>query len=134
MYLLDTVVISEMPKRKRDPGVISWLADQRQNDLFVSVITLGEIRRGIWLQEKKNPAFAMRLQEWLDAFVDIYASRLLPVTQGIAMLWGMLSAQTGNNGMDNLIAATAIAHKLTVVTRNIRHFQQTGVSCFNPWH
>lgn len=133
MYLLDTMVISEFPKRKRNLKVIRWLASRRPEDMHVSVISLGEIRRGIVLQNRRNPEFANHLQKWLDGFCKVYSKNLLPISKEIAIAFGDISASVGSSGIDNIIAATAQVHRLTVVTRNIKHFQQTGVPCVNPW-
>ena len=133
MYLLDTMVVSEFPKRNKNLKVIEWLASKRPGELFVSVISLGEINRGIVLQKRINPEFANRLQQWLKEFSTTYSENLLPVTQEIALTFGNISATVGNSSLDNLIAATAKIHNLTVATRNIKHFKMTGVACVNPW-
>ena len=133
MYLLDTVVISELRKKDRNPGVVSWLHDKKDTDLFLSVLTIGEIRRGICQQESKDRLFADRLATWLDSILNFYGERILPVTTPIVLEWGNICARTGNSGADNLIAATAKVHHLSVITRNIKHFDSTGASCYNPW-
>ena len=133
MNLLDTVVISELRKTDRNAGVVSWLQDKKDTDLFLSALTIGEIRRGICQQEVKNRLFADRLATWLDSVLNFYGKRILPVTTPIALEWGNICARTGNSGADNLIAATAKVHHLTVITRNIKHFEGTGVDCHNPW-
>ncbi|MBE6442101.1 MAG: type II toxin-antitoxin system VapC family toxin [Desulfovibrio desulfuricans] len=133
MYLLDTVVISELRKKDRNPGVVSWFQDKKDTDLFLSVLTIGEIRRGICQQETKNRLLADRLATWLDSILNFYGQRILPVTTPIALEWGNICARSGNNGADNLIAATAKVHHLSVITRNINHFDGVGISCYNPW-
>lgn len=133
MHLLDTVVLSELRKRERNRGVVEWLASQRPSDLFLSAVTIGEIERGIALQHPRNPKFAARLAEWLDRVLTLYSDRILPVDTATARRWGRLSAAIGNDGADLLIAATAIEHGLTVVTRNTRHFSPTGVTVINPF-
>lgn len=133
MYLLDTVVLSELRKSERNSGVTAWLAGRKDSELFLSVLTIGEVRRGICLQARKDPQFAARLAEWLDAVLHFYGDRILPVSTDIALEWGSLSARTGNGSADNLIAATAKVHHLTIITRNVRHFEPTGVPCHNPW-
>lgn len=133
MFLLDTMIISDLAKRNSNPGILAWLSKQKLEQLFISAISIGEIRRGIVLQENKNPVFAIHLQEWLDQLQDKYGKRILPISREIALLWGELSAKIGNNEPDILIAATALHYDLTVVTRNERHFKNTGVVCFNPW-
>lgn len=133
MYLLDTVVLSELRKPERNLGVTTWFNERKDSELFLSALTIGEIRRGICQQESKNPRFAARLSEWLDSLLLLYGERILPISTQIALEWGMISAQTGNSSADGLIAATAKVHHLTVITRNIKHFEATGVLCHNPW-
>lgn len=133
MFLLDTVVLSELRKRDRSPNVVRWLTGQAADDIFLSAVTIGEIERGIVRQRGKDPAFAEALESWLDRTIQIYGDRILPVDTGIACRWGSLSARIGNDGADLLIAATALEHGLTVVTRNIRHFEPTGVALIDPF-
>lgn len=133
MYLLDTVVLSELRRKERNQGVVEWVAGQRSVDLFLSVVTIGEIERGIVRQQTRNAAFAAALCEWLDAILGLYSDRILDIDSAVARRWGRLSAQIGNDGADLLIAATALEHGLTVVTRNIRHFEPTGVSVIDPF-
>ncbi len=133
MFLLDTVVLSETRKRNRDPGVVEWLSQQRDADLYLSVVTVGAIERGIRQQESRNPEFASILSEWLDRVLTLYGDRILPMDTTTARRWGALSAELGNDGADLLIAATALTHGLTVVTRNERHFRPAGVDLCNPF-
>lgn len=133
MFLLDTVVLSELRKRDRNPNVVRWLAGAPADDLFLSAVTIGEIERGILRQRAKDAAFAEALETWLDRTVHVYADRILPVDTPVARRWGSLSARIGNDGADLLIAATALEHGLTVVTRNVRHFEPTGVALIDPF-
>lgn len=133
MWLLDTVVLSELRKRTPNQAVLSWLTQQQDTSLFLSVVSLGEIERGIEKQRLVNAHFAAELSHWLETLQTLYAERILPVTPPIARRWGALSAQLGNDGVDLLIAATAIGHGLVVVTRNTRHFAPTGVRVLNPF-
>lgn len=133
MYLLDTVVLSELRKKDRHPGVVRWLQGRPADDIFLSAVTIGEIERGIGRQRSKDPAFAEALEFWLDRTIQIYADRILPVDTRIARRWGSLSARLGHDGADLLIAATALEHELTVVTRNVRHFEPTGVAVIDPF-
>ena len=133
MFLLDTVVLSELRKTNRNPGLTAWIREQQDEDLFISVLTIGELRRGICMQERQNPAFAAQLALWLDAVQCRYGNRILPVSVSIAEEWGAMSARLGYGTADVLLAATAHVHHLTVVTRNVRHFEPTGVSWCNPW-
>jgi len=133
MYLLDTVILSELRREPRDPGVVVWISAQRAPDLFVSAFTIGEIERGIAQQRSRNPAFAESLSAWLDSLLTLYSDRILPVDTATARRWGQLSAAIGNDSVDLIIAATALEHGLTVVTRNSRHFEPTGVPILNPF-
>lgn len=133
MYLLDTMVISEFQKKVPDPKVASWLNSHSISCCYLSVITIGEIYKGICREENRNPQFALRLTQWVKTLKNKFDSRILPINNEIAKIWGMISYRTGNQSPDNLIAATAKVYDLTVVTRNIKHFNLTGVSCINPW-
>ena len=101
-------------------------------DLHLSVVTVGEIERGITQQQRNNPPFAQDLAHWLDRVLGWYGDRILPVDSATARRWGRLSAIHGHDSADLLIAATALEHGLTVVTRNVRHFEPTGVPVVDP--
>ena len=133
MYLLDTVVLSELRKARRQHNVVRWLGERRPAELFVSVITLGEIERGIAKQESINPQFAQRLTQWLEHTVSAYQERILPVTAAVARRWGRMTIEFGRTDADLFIAATAAEHGLCVVTRNARHFQDTGIDVVDPF-
>jgi predicted nucleic acid-binding protein len=133
MFLLDTVVLSELRKRDRNPGIVTWISEQPTADLFISTVTIGEIERGIGLQRSKDVAFAASLTTWLDRVLTTYGERILPFDLKAARRWGRLSAGIGHEGADLMIAATGLEHGLTVVTRNVRHFQPTGVATLNPF-
>ncbi len=133
MYLIDTVVLSELRRRQRDAGVVAWMARQHQEDCYLSVVSLGEIERGIARKRASDPRFAEDLAAWLDRLLRLHGQRLLPVDLAIARRWGRLSAALGQDSADLVIAATALEHGLTVVTRNLRHFTPTGVATLNPW-
>ncbi len=134
MFLLDTVIISELRKKRPDAGVLRWISGQQDSQLFLSVVTLGEIERGIEKQRGVAPEFAEELATWIESLVSYYADRILPITPIIARYWGRLSARLGNEGADLLIAATGLVHGLTVVTRNTGHFEPAGVSVINPFN
>jgi toxin FitB len=109
------------------------LRGKAEQDLFVSVITLGEIERGIRQQESRDPAFAVDLRAWLDRTVLLFSDRLLPFEAEDARIWGRLSAEIGHNGADLMIAASALRHAATVVTGNTRDFAPTGVVLEDPF-
>lgn len=133
MFLIDTDVLSALSKRRRDPNVEAWLARQRANTLYLSVVTIGEIERGIALQQRRSPGFASALAQWLDRVLAAYGDRVLPFGLGAARRWGALSAMLGHHGADLQIAATALEHGLTVVTRNGSDFEPAGVPVIDPF-
>jgi toxin FitB len=132
MILLDTDVLSALRRPERDAKLEAWFKRQRESDLFLSVVTIGEIERGIQRQRAVNPEFARTLAAWLDAVMTLYGERILPFDLAAARRWGQLSAQVGNDRPDLMIAATALEHGLTVATRNITDFEPTGVATIDP--
>jgi predicted nucleic acid-binding protein len=133
MYILDTNVISAIRRPDRAPQVAAWLRGKAEADLFLSVITLGEIERGIRAQEVRNPAFAADLRGWLDRTLRLFGDRLLHFTAQDAVIWGRLSQDLGHSGADLMIAASALARGATVVTGNVEDFRPTGVLLENPF-
>ena len=133
MILLDTVVLSELRKTRPNSGVLAYLKAQAPDTVFLSAMTIGEIAAGIEKQKSVAPAFAEELSQWLSLMELQFAHSILPVTPAIAKLWGRLCVQTGNKGIDNLIAAMALAHNFTVVTRNVRDFEVAGARVLNPF-
>ena len=133
MFLVDTNVLSALGKRRRNANVEAWIARQRTGDLFVSVVSIGEIERGIALQRRKNAGFASTLAVWLDQVLAAYGDRVLPFDLASARRWGQLSAALGHDGADLQIAATALEHGLMVVTRNASDFEPTGVAVLDPF-
>jgi len=133
MYLLDTVVVSELPKKRRDPRVLEWIASAAVDDLYISALTIYEIELGIERKRRVNPEFADELSRWLTAVIATYGDRILPLTTGAARRWARLAAKVGHEELDLAIAATALEHGLTVVTRNVADFAPTGVATFNPF-
>jgi hypothetical protein len=107
--------------------------DKREDLLFLSTITVGEIERGVERQRDIDPPYAERLVAWLERSLEGYRDRILPITIPIARRWGRLSVMIGHSGVDLLIAATALEHGFTVATRNVRHFAPTGVPVENPF-
>jgi toxin FitB len=133
-YLLDTNVISELRKRERGhPGVVRWAAAVDPQELHTSVLVIGEIRRGIELKRRTDAAQAGALTVWLDKLRAGLGTRILPVDERIAEAWGRLGIPDPLPAIDGLIAATAIVHGLTVVTRNVADLARTGVTIFDPF-
>ena len=132
MFLIDTDVVSALRKRRRHPEIARWVEAQRSADLYLSVVTVGEIERGIERQQRRDPVHAHALADWLDRLIALYDDRILAVDLSTARRWGRLSHLIGHEGADLLIAATALEHGLTVVTRNVRHFETTGVPVLDP--
>ena len=133
MFLIDTVTLSELRRRQRDPMVVKWFGLQRTADLFLSVVSIGEIERGIARQRASAPDFAGALALWLDRVLTLYGERILPFDLRAARRWGALSAAIGNDSADLMIAATALEHGLTVVTRNASDFEPAGVAVLDPF-
>lgn len=131
MYLVDTNVISEA-RRPSSPAAV-WIRRVDPLDIHVSVISIGEITRGIAKKQPSDHVFAARLVEWLETLQSIYGDRILPITIAVAETWGRLSAFRSRGDADGLIAATAFVHGLTLVTRNVADFDDTGVALINPW-
>jgi toxin FitB len=131
MYLIDTNVISEARRGTR--AAVAWLRSVNPTDVHLSVITLGEIMRGIALKEKSDPQAASQLTAWLQTLRHHYADRILPITDQIAVEWGRIAALRPRGDADGLIAATAIVHDYMLVTRNVGDFEDTRATVINPW-
>ena len=133
MFLIDTDVLSAARRPERHPQVTRWLARQEERSLFVSVVTLGEIEDGVHRQLRRNPPYGRELGAWLDQVITGFGSRILAFEVPDARQWGRFTADLGYDNADLQIAATALVHGLTVVTRNVRHFEPTGVRVLNPF-
>lgn len=131
MYLLDTNVISAI--RQKQPAPFSWLAAVPLNRCYLSVISLGEVEKGIAMALVRDPPFATILRAWLAALRTDFDPRTLPVSEPIALEWGRIAAKRTRAAADALIGATALAHGLTLVTRNTRDFDDLGIPLLNPW-
>jgi toxin FitB len=132
--LLDTNIVSELRKGKRaDPRVRTWFASVAETDLHLSVLVVGELRRGIERVRARDPRQATALERWLQRLTREHADRILPVDRRVAEQWGRFSAQRSGSPVDVLLAATAWVHELVLVTRNTPHVAWTGVSCLNPF-
>ena len=134
MYLVDTDVLSELRRKRRNRDVVTWFGDVNAADLFLCTVTIGEIELGISRVRNINPDFAQELSDWLDLTLRAYGERILPLSVGIARRWGRLAVQLGNKQLDLAIAATALEHGLTVVTRNVSDFAPTGVATLDPFN
>jgi predicted nucleic acid-binding protein len=135
-FVLDTCVVSELARPSANPRVLDWFAAQPAEALFVSVLTVGEIEKGI--ARLAQGTKRRRLAAWLAALRTTYAERLLAVDEAVAAVWGRLAAHADRNGtrlgvIDGLIAATACHHDYTVVTRNVADFAPSGVPLLDPW-
>jgi len=132
MYLLDTSVVSAARRPGRAPRVAQWLRAQADAELFLSVVTLGEIERDVEMQARRDPAFAEALRRWLAETEAVFADRIIPFGAAEARVWGRYSARLGHAGADLLIAATAEVRRLTVATLNPRDFEPTSVQVVVP--
>ncbi|MGH7987161.1 MAG: type II toxin-antitoxin system VapC family toxin [Candidatus Binataceae bacterium] len=134
MYLIDTNVISEVSKGRRcNPNVAMWYRAGRDNELFLSVLVFGEIRQGIERLRPRNPRQPAAVENWLEEIIDSYGERVLRIDERVAQIWGRLSAREALPVVDSLLAATAEAHGLTLVTRNLKDIERSGVRCLNPF-
>lgn len=137
MFLLDTCVISELVKPRPDEKVVRWVDSVDERSLFLSVLTLGELEKGI----SKLPESPRKtsLKEWLEQdMAERFAGRILPVDAAVAMAWGKIQGEGEKVGtklpvIDSLLAATAEIHRLTLATRNVTDFNRCGATVFNPW-
>jgi toxin FitB len=136
-YLLDTCVISEVIRPSANKKVIEWLNAQEEFSLYLSVITLGELEKGI--ERLESGVKRSRIESWLrNDLVSRFEGRILPIESSVAMEWGQLQAKAERSGkplptLDCFIVATALVHDLKVVTRDVEDMQRTGVSILNPW-
>jgi len=138
MYLLDTNVISELRKAKSgkaDNNVVSWANNVSATRLFLSVITILEIEIGVLLVERRDPSQGAVLRAWLNAHVlPAFSERILPFDTAVAKRCARLHVPDRRSDRDSIIAATALTHGMTIVTRNIDDFAPTGVEILNPWN
>ena len=133
-YLIDTNVLSELKKKDPSPLVKEWLLNKNSGTLFLSCLTIGEIRKGV--ERLPNSEKKQKLSDWLEVDLpQFFTGRILPVDNEVADHWGHLMAKVNRPlpTIDSLLAATAQAHRLTLVTRNTKDLSETGVDLFNPW-
>ena len=136
-YLIDTCVVSELLRPRPNASVVAWLEHTAENSLFLSVLTVGEIQKGI--EKLASGKRRNTLQRWVDQDLAAqFEGRILPVDHEVATTWGRIQAALEMAGkplptLDGLLCATAQAHNLTVVTRNTRNFEPSGVHVLNPW-
>lgn len=134
-YLVDTNVISELRKGERaNAEVAAWMAQVGDDELYLSVLVVGEIRQGVERIRRRDVAQAEALDAWLRRIVDDHADRVLPITSTIAETWGRLNVPDPLPVVDALLAATALVHDLTVATRNVGDIARTGVAVVNPFN
>lgn len=133
-FLLDTNIVSELVRPFPEPKVKTWIGTTDESLLYLSVLTIGEIRKGVALLH--DDARRIALETWLDSDLSLrFAGRILPIDRAIADRWGRLSAQASSPlpVIDSLLAATALHHDLILVTRNVKDLSRTAVPLFNPW-
>jgi len=137
MYLIDTNILSELRKGDRaNHGVVSFLYEAKANkqDCYLSVVTIGELRRGIeMIRHRGDVKQADALQEWFLLITNDYRENILPIDHEVAAIWADLRVPHHENILDKFIAATALLHSLHVVTRNVKDFEKTGVPVVNPF-
>jgi hypothetical protein len=132
-FLLDTNVISEPRKRQSSPAVVEWLATTSPKEKLLSVMTLGELRKGAARARTRDDIFARQLEQWITEVTDEFHDRIVAVDGLVADAWGTLVAVEPRPIVDSLIGATALVHGFTVATRNTRDFARMGVPTYNPF-
>jgi predicted nucleic acid-binding protein len=133
-YLIDTDIISEVRKGKRcDPNVAGWYKTIADTSLYLSVLVIGEIRKGVEMNRARDAAQATALENWLVAVDRAFAERILPIDNPVAHEWGRLSARRPLPVIDGLLAATAKVHRMTLVTRHTPDIADLGVQILNPF-
>jgi predicted nucleic acid-binding protein len=133
-YLIDTNIISEVRKGKRcDPNVAAWWESIEDAEVYLSVLVLGEIRKGIERARVNDAASARALETWLATLVQSFSERILPIDQMVADEWGRMSAKRSVSTIDALLAATAKVHGLTLATRNVGDVADLGAKVINPF-
>ena len=132
-YLLDTNVLSELRKPTPHPAVAGWFETAGSDDLYLSVLVVGEIRQGIERLRPRDPVQAEVFERWLATLERDFADRVLPVTTLVAEAWGRLNAPAPLPAVDGLLAATALVHGSTFVTREAERLQRCAVPVLNPW-
>lgn len=135
MYLLDTVVVSELRKgpNRAASGVVAWNEGVPAEETFLSVVTVRELRTGALLVSRRDPASGAALEEWVDGVVEAYGQRILPVDIAVAEICAGLHVPDPRPAEDAWLAATALVYGLTIVTRNTRDYSGTGAALRNPW-
>lgn len=132
--LLDTNVLSEIRKGARcNPAVRAWFEDVADEEIYLSVLVIGEIRRGIEAIRARDTRAAHAFERWLARLVSDFSERILPIDRRVAEEWGRMNAQRARSAVDSLLAATARVHGLTLVTRNVRDVKGLGASFFDPF-
>ncbi len=127
-------MVSELRKKERcDPGVASWFSGVDEEEVFLSVLTVGELRKGIELIRRRDPQSAGFLETWLVGLIAAYSDRILGLDQEIAEEWGRINVPDSLPVIDSLLAATAKVHGLTLVTRNVKDVERSGVDLINPF-
>lgn len=132
-YVVDTNVVSELRKPACNEVVRAWWDSVDESDLYISVVALGEIRRGIERLRSRDPMQAELFERWLRGLATTFAGRVLPVSSAVADRWGRIDASRPTAVEDGLMAATAIVHGMTFVTRNVKDVAETGAQLLDPW-
>jgi toxin FitB len=133
MYLLDTNVISELRRQRPNPAVVAWLSGTAPGELFIAAVTFGELQSGVEMTRRQDPEKAAAIEGWIDAVAASYS--VIAMDAVIFRRWARLMHRRSDDLIeDAMIAATALVHNITVVTRNLRDFEQFAVPTLNPFH
>lgn len=133
-WLVDTNVVSELRKGPRtDANVRAWFESVDADDLYTSVLVVGELRRGVESIRRRDPTAALALEQWLARLLASFADRIIPIDTAVAERWGALNVPDPLPAVDGLLAATALVHDMTLVTRNVRDVERSGVRVIDPF-
>ena len=132
MYVLDTNVVSEI--RRKNPAALAWMRSVPETDHWLSVMTIGEVKKGILSLGRKDKVAAAHLERWLGGLRTDYESRILPIDEDVILEWAKLTTFRSRSIQDGLIAATVIVHRMVLVTRNTADFSDLPIPMINPWH
>ncbi len=133
-FLLDTNIISEIRKKERcNPSVYNWFSEIEDSSIYLSILVTGEIRKGVELKRRKDPVQSLVLEQWLMTIEEYYSGRILTFDAETCDIWGKLNAIRPLPVIDSLLAATAMQHHLTLVTRNVKDINNIGIELLNPF-
>jgi len=132
MYILDTNVVSELRRPRPNPAVVGWLSATTAGQIFIAAVSFGELQAGVEMTRRQDPEKAAAIESWIDAVAASYS--IIPMDEVTFRRWARLMHRRSDDLIEEIIAATAMVHNMTVVTRNLRDFEQFAVPTLNPFH